>query len=129
MLHLRKETFVGIKVYAGEHRLGSTAAALKLKGIDGGPHKQWSMGLNAMLRAKPYQPFYRTDFVMRRTAWLSSVRDLCPMIHFRNEQNPRAQDASVQTALEKGEEGADDVKSLWSLWVGLHLCYNGSFNR
>ena len=24
-------------------RLGSTAARLKLKGIDGGPHKRWSM--------------------------------------------------------------------------------------
>ncbi len=48
-------------MYAGEHRLGSTAAALKLKGIDGGPHKQWSMGLNAMIRAKPYQPFHHTS--------------------------------------------------------------------
>ena len=129
MLHLRKEAFLGIKVYAGEHRLGSTAAALKLKGIDGGPHKQWSMGLNAMIRAKPYQPFSCFLGKRRRTAWLSSVRDLCPMIHFRNEQNPHSQTQTVKTALEKGEEGADDVKSLWSLWVGLHLCYNGGFNR
>ena len=74
-------------MYVGEHRLGSTVAALKLKGIDGGPHKQWSMGLNAMIRAKPYQSFDPTS-VVRRTAWLSSARDLCPMIHFKNERNP-----------------------------------------
>ncbi len=28
-------------------RLGSTAARLKLKGIDGGPHKRWSMWFNS----------------------------------------------------------------------------------
>ncbi len=37
------------------HRLGSTAARLKLKGIDGGPHKRWSMWLNSMQREEPYQ--------------------------------------------------------------------------
>ncbi len=36
------------------HRLGSTAARLKLKGIDGGPHKRWSMWLNSMQREEPY---------------------------------------------------------------------------
>ncbi len=36
------------------HRLGSTAATLKLKGIDGGPHKRWSMWLNSRLREEPY---------------------------------------------------------------------------
>ena len=30
------------------------AARLKLKGIDGGSHKRWSMWLNSRLRAKPY---------------------------------------------------------------------------
>ncbi len=30
------------------HRLGSTIARLKLKGIDGGPHKRWSMWLNSI---------------------------------------------------------------------------------
>ena len=35
-------------------RLGSTAARLKLKGIDGGPHKQRSVLLNSMLREEPY---------------------------------------------------------------------------
>ena len=36
-------------------RLGSTVARLKLKGIDGGPHKRWSMWFNSMIREKPYQ--------------------------------------------------------------------------
>jgi len=36
-------------------RLGSTIARLKLKGIDGGPHKWWSMWFNAKQRAEPYQ--------------------------------------------------------------------------
>ena len=28
---------------------------MKLKGIDGGPHKRWSMGFNSMIREEPYQ--------------------------------------------------------------------------
>ena len=35
-------------------RLGSMVARLKLKGIDGGSHKRWSMWLNSRLREKPY---------------------------------------------------------------------------
>ena len=37
-------------------RLGSTAARLKLKGIDGGPHKRWMMWINSMQREEPYLP-------------------------------------------------------------------------
>ena len=32
---------------------------------------------------------------------------------------------SKETAGDKPEEGGDDVKSSWPLWVGLHTCYNG----
>ncbi|PPT06656.1 hypothetical protein CKA32_002589 [Geitlerinema sp. FC II] len=28
---------------------------MKLKGIDGGPHKRWSMWFNSMQREEPYQ--------------------------------------------------------------------------
>jgi hypothetical protein len=35
-------------------RLGSTVARLKLKEIDGGLHKRWSMWLNSMQREEPY---------------------------------------------------------------------------
>ena len=31
------------------------AVKLKLKGIDGGPHKQWSMWFNSTQREEPYQ--------------------------------------------------------------------------
>ena len=37
-------------------RLGSTVARLKLKGIDGDPHKRWIMWINSMQREKPYLP-------------------------------------------------------------------------
>ena len=33
----------------------SETARLKLKGIDGGPHKQWSMWFNSKQREEPYQ--------------------------------------------------------------------------
>jgi hypothetical protein len=36
------------------HRLGSMLARVKLKGIDGGPHKRWSMWFNSMVREEPY---------------------------------------------------------------------------
>ena len=33
----------------------SSDCRLKLKGIDGGPHKQWSMWFNSKQREEPYQ--------------------------------------------------------------------------
>src|SRR5699024_12738899 len=42
-------------------RLGSTAARLKLKRIDGGPHKRWSMWFNSKLREEPYQVLTSSD--------------------------------------------------------------------
>jgi hypothetical protein len=36
------------------YRLGSTVARLKLKGIDGDPHKRWSMWFNSTIREEPY---------------------------------------------------------------------------
>src|ERR1700692_799416 len=66
------------------HRLGSTVARLKLKGIDGGPHKRWSMWLNSMQREEPYLaltcigPALKGAFPARDrctgAAWLSSAR-------------------------------------------------------
>ncbi len=52
-------------------RLGSTAAWLKLKGIDGDPHKRWMMWFNSMQREKPYLPLTclevsRDGFVLER---------------------------------------------------------------
>ena len=42
-------------------RLGSTVARLKLKGIDGGPHKRWSMWFNSKQREEPYQVLTSSD--------------------------------------------------------------------
>ncbi len=33
----------------------------------------------------------------------------------------------METAVDKAEEGGDDVKSSWSLHLGLHTCYNGRY--
>ena len=44
-----------ISVPPGEYaRKGSMPARVKLKGIDGGPHKRWSMWFNSMIREEPY---------------------------------------------------------------------------
>ena len=79
-------------------RLGSTVARLKLKGIDGGPHKRWSMWFNSMQRAEPYLglncsgPSERSDFSFgsccRGAAWLSSARVVRCWVKSRNERNP-----------------------------------------
>src|SRR3989338_3144588 len=68
------------------HRLGSTASRLKLKGIDGDPHKRWNMWFNSTINEKPYQglnsesvgclnrsPTVKSDS-HRGVAWLSSAR-------------------------------------------------------
>lgn len=47
-------SLVSTKLTREVDRLGSTAARLKLKGIDGGPHKRWSMWFNSMQREEPY---------------------------------------------------------------------------
>ena len=41
----------------------STTARLKLKGIDGGPHKQWSMWFNSKQREEPYQGLTYTGII------------------------------------------------------------------
>ena len=114
---------------------------MKLKGIDGGPHKRWSMWFNSMVREEPYPGLTYAGIVRRRAsaamrprtgaAWLSSARAVRCWVKSRNERNPcrrlltgRAED-SGGTAGDKPEEGGDDVKSSWPLCPGLHTCYNG----
>ena len=36
---------------------------------------------------------------------------------------------SNETAWVNQEEGEDDVKSAWPLYLGLHTCYNGRYRR
>ena len=118
-------------------------ARVKLKGIDGGPHKRWSMWFNSMVREEPYLGLtYRVIIkrlisVLARlytgAAWLSSARAVRCWVKSRNERNPYCQlptgnaGDSGGTAGDKPEEGGDDVKSSWPLCPGLHTCYNGRY--
>src|SRR5579859_5338085 len=78
-------------------RLGSTVARLKLKGIDGDPHKQRSVWFNSMQREEPYQGLTcncttRNGVSLRGgctgAAWLSSARVVRCWVQSRNERNP-----------------------------------------
>ena len=116
---------------------------MKLKGIDGGPHKRWSMWFNSTQRAEPYQgltweclserSLIRSNTTFHTgAAWLSSARVVRCWVKSRNERNPRllllpARGLSEGTAGDNPEEGVDDVRSSWPLHPGLHTCYNGRY--
>src|SRR5574338_1259359 len=122
--------------------MGSTAARLKLKGIDGGPHKRRSMWINSMQREEPYLGLTYTGRLQRcgfpcgrytGGAWLSSARVVRCWVKSRNERNPcpvlpagRAGDLQ-ETAGVNSEEGGDDVKSSCPLCPGLQTCYIGRY--
>jgi len=71
---------------------------LKLKGIDGGPHKRWSMWFNSTQREEPYLGLTcmgnssETRSLLRDpctgAAWLSSARVVRCWVKSRNERNP-----------------------------------------
>src|SRR5660398_239748 len=125
-------------------RLGSTVARLKLKGIDGDPHKRWSMWFNSKIREEPYLDLISLESCrdtgvlvyysqVTGAARLSSARVVRCWVKSRNERNPRpmlpADHAgdSLETAGVNSEEGGDDVKSSCPLCLGLHACYNGRY--
>src|SRR5918999_6037556 len=80
-------------------RLGSTVARLKLKGIDGGSHKRWSMWFNSKQRAEPYLGLTCLDYPRESevgpargttstgAAWLSSARVVRCRVKSLNERN------------------------------------------
>ena len=90
---------------------------MKLKGIDGGPHKRRNMWFNSMIRE------------------LSSARAVRCRLKCHNERNPFRRlpsgDAgdSGGTAAARREEGGDDVKSARPLRPGPHTCYNGGHSE
>ncbi len=113
-------------------RLGSTSASLKLKGIDGDPHKWWSMWFNSMVSEAPHQGLKQSCMSQKweglrgcsaGAAWLSSARVVRCSVKSGNERNPcRVLQVSRETApyrvqkffwFRYGEEGGDDVKSAW----------------
>src|SRR3712207_7204654 len=72
---------------------------MKLKGIDGDPHKRWSMWFNSTQREEPYQrltsyercrdaPVPLRGNVVTGGAWLSSARVVRCWVKSRNERNP-----------------------------------------
>src|SRR5438034_11782569 len=79
-------------------RLGSTLARLKLKGIDGGPHKRWSMWFNSTQREEPYRGSNGNCYSWKQgvlfgdgyrgAAWLSSARVVRCWVKSRSERNP-----------------------------------------
>ena len=116
---------------------------MKLKGIDGDPHKRWSMWFNSKQREEPYQVLtscdaHRNMCFLRDAetggAWLSSARVVRCWVKSRNERNPRPVlparygGNSRGTAGVNSEEGGDDVRSSCPLRPGLHACYNGRYS-
>jgi hypothetical protein len=70
---------------------------MKLKGIDGGPHKRRNMWFNSMIREEPYlglnvecmwwkHPSLRGS--LQGAAWLSSARAVRCRVKSHNERNP-----------------------------------------
>jgi hypothetical protein len=85
------------QAHAEVDRLGTTSASLKLKGIDGGPHKQRSVWFNSTQRAEPYPDLTcpckpvkagRLRGSGADAAWLSSARVVRCWVKSRNERNP-----------------------------------------
>ena len=68
-------------------------------------------------------------------AWLSSARVVRCWVKSRNERNPYCRllpdkaEHSGETAIDKMEEGGDDVKSSWPICPGRHTCYNGWYRE
>ena len=118
-----------------------TPATVKLKGIDGGPHKRRNMWFNSMIREGPYpgsnaewrpdESLASSNGTRRGAAWLSSARAVRCRLKCHNERNPRRRLPSGNaghsggTAAARCEEGVDDVKSARPLRPGRHTCYNG----
>src|SRR3712207_5424047 len=91
---------LGVSAHAQAYRLGTTSASLKLKGIDGGPHKQRSVWFNSTQREQPYPDLTWHCKVVKATrlrgcatgaAWLSSARVVRCWVKSRNERNPYGQ--------------------------------------
>ena len=68
-------------------------------------------------------------------AWLSSARVVRCWFKYRNERNPCVllppdcfRSTRDRLPHLNGEEGGDDVKSVWPLRPGLHTCYNARHN-
>ena len=110
-------------------------ARVKLKGIDGGPHKRWSMWFNSMQREEPYQGLTWYEFLWKEKVpfgtYTQVVHGCRQLVSWDVGLSPATSATLVfsyyskETADYKSEEGEDDVKSSCPLRPGLHTCYNG----
>ncbi len=94
---------------------------MKLKGIDGGPHKRWSMWFNSMIREEPYQGlnvvwqgwrqlFLRTDYKVlhgcrQLVPWgvrLSPITSATPVVSCQRVVSGTLARLPVQTARKVG---------------------------
>ena len=117
---------------------------MKLKGIDGGPHKRWSMWFNSKQREEPYQVL-TSRWPARNGAfssehWRQVVHGCRQLVSWDVGLSPATSATlivschhsvghSSKTAGDKPEEGGDDVKSSCPLRLGLQACYNGRYNK
>ena len=117
---------------------------MKLKGIDGGPHKRWSMWFNSKQREEPYQvltSFWPDSNVSFPSGQKWQVVHGCRQLVSWDVGLSPATSATLitscqhwvghssETAGDKPEEGGDDVKSSCPLRLGLQACYNGWYNE
>ncbi|MCD7470640.1 hypothetical protein HAX54_010645 [Datura stramonium] len=106
---------------------------MKLKGIDRGPHKRWSMWFNSMQSEEPTVWLDMPRILLKERgafgnadtggAWLSSAHAIRCWVKSRNECNPRSLVSIVEfetltASRDKPEEGEDDVKSSCPLCPG-----------
>ena len=62
------DTLVVRAVNDAHRASGHESARVKLKGIDGGPHKRWSMWFNSMVREEPYLGLTCTGIIWRHVS-------------------------------------------------------------
>ena len=117
-------------------------ARVKLKGIDGGPHKRWSMWFNSMQREEPYQGLTWYEFFWKKKVpfgtYTQVVHGCRQLVSWDVGLSPATSATLIfscllwnsrKTAGYKPEEGGDDVKSACPLHPGLHTCYIGRDNE
>ena len=117
---------------------------MKLKGIDGGPHKRWSMWFNSKQREEPYQVLTSLWPTLNRVFPSGQRRQVVhgcrQLVSWDVGLSPATSATLVscyqywvrdswETAGDKPEEGGDDVKSSCPLRLGLQACYNGRYNK
>lgn len=108
--------------------LGSTITRLKLNKIGGNLFERWNMWFNAIIHAKPYQhlKWFLIHFICINI-WNYLVLHGCRQFVFWDvkfsfiyERNSINKCYYLNFFIYMTE-----VKSLWSLYVGLHTCYKG----